>query len=84
MMLTNRSSHRKCSVRKDVLRNFAKLAGKHLCRSLFFNKVADLQAYSFIKKRLQHRRFPAKSMKVFKNTYFEEHLRTTASVDYLT
>ena len=49
-----------------------------------FIKVADLQAYSFIKKRLQHRRFPAKSMKVFKNTYFEEHLRTTASVDYLT
>ena len=23
-----------------VLRNFAKFAGKHLCQSLFFNKVA--------------------------------------------
>ena len=38
--LIDRSSHRKCSVRKDVLRNFAKSIGKHLCQSLFFNKVA--------------------------------------------
>ena len=35
-----RSSHRKCSVRKSVLRNFAKFTGKHLCQGLFFNKVA--------------------------------------------
>ena len=34
-----RSSHRRCSVRKDVLRNFAKFTGKHLCQGLFFNKV---------------------------------------------
>ena len=26
--------------KKGVLRNFAKFTGKHLCRSLFFNKVA--------------------------------------------
>ena len=25
---------------KDLLKNFAKFTGKHLCRSLFFNKVA--------------------------------------------
>ena len=31
---------------------FAKFIGKHLCWSLFFNKVAGLQA---LKKRLQHR-----------------------------
>ena len=37
-----RSSHRRCSVREDVPRNFAKLKGKHLCQSLFFNKVAGL------------------------------------------
>ena len=35
-----RSSHRRCFVRKDVLRNIAKVTGKHLCQSLFFNKVA--------------------------------------------
>ena len=26
--------------KKGVLRNFTKLTGKHLCQSLFFNKVA--------------------------------------------
>ena len=31
-----RSSHQRCSVTKDVLRNFAKFSGKHLCKSLFF------------------------------------------------
>ena len=35
-----RSSHWKCSVGKAILRNFAKSTGKHLCQSLFFNKVA--------------------------------------------
>ena len=38
--LIDRSSHRRCSVRKGVLRNFAKFTGKHLRQSLFFNKVA--------------------------------------------
>ena len=31
-----RSSHERCSVRKGVLRNFAKFTGKHMCQSLFF------------------------------------------------
>ena len=39
---TFRSSHWRCSVRKDVLRNFTKLTGKHLCQGLFFNKVVGL------------------------------------------
>ena len=37
-----RSSHRRCSIKKGVLENFAKFAGKNLCQSLFFNKVAGL------------------------------------------
>ena len=28
--------------KKSVLRNFAKLTGKHLCQNLFLSKVADL------------------------------------------
>ena len=32
----------RCSVKKDVLKNFAKFTGKHLCLSLFLNKVAAL------------------------------------------
>ena len=35
-----RSSHWRCSVRKSALENFAKLTGKHLWQSLFFDKVA--------------------------------------------
>ena len=42
-----------------------------------FNKVTDLQAYNFTKKKLQHRRFPV-NIANFKNTYFEKHLRTAA------
>ena len=34
-----RSSHRKCSVKKGVLKNISKFTGKHLCQSLFFNTV---------------------------------------------
>ena len=33
---------RRCSVKKGILRNFAKFTEKHLCHSLFFNKVAGL------------------------------------------
>ena len=35
-----KSNHRRFSVRRSVLINFAKFTGKHLCQSLFFNKVA--------------------------------------------
>ena len=53
-----RSSHRRCSLKKAVLKDFAIFTGKHLCWSLFFKKVTTLQPCNFIKKRLQHRRFP--------------------------
>ena len=38
-----RSSHLEVFCKKEVLRNFAKFAGKYLCQSLFFNKVAGLR-----------------------------------------
>ena len=34
---------------KGALRNFTKFKGKHLCQSLFFNKVAGY-AWNFMKK----------------------------------
>ena len=34
--------------KKDVLRNFAKPTGKHLCQRLFFNKVAGLGTVFFL------------------------------------
>ena len=47
----SRSSHRRCSVRKGVLRNFAKFTRKHLCQSLFSNKIAGLRPATLFKKR---------------------------------
>ena len=32
----------RCYLKKGVFKNFAKLTGKHLCQSLFFNKVEGL------------------------------------------
>ena len=43
-----RSSRQEVFCKKGVLKNFAKFTGKHLCQSLFLNKVAGLQACNFI------------------------------------
>ena len=37
----------RCSVKKGVLRNFTKFTGKHLCQSLFFNKIDNLIKFEF-------------------------------------
>ena len=44
-----------------------------------FNKVAGLKACNFIKNRLPTQVFSCQICQIFKNTYLEEHLRTTAS-----
>ena len=41
---------KRCSIKKAVL--------KKICKSLFFNKNADLQACNFIKKKPEHKCFP--------------------------
>ena len=48
MFYWNKSSIvvQECSVKKDILENFAKFTGKHLCQSLFFNKVTGLRPTS--------------------------------------
>ena len=38
---------RRCSVKKSVLRNFAKFTGKHLCQSLFLIKLQASGYFSF-------------------------------------
>ena len=53
-----RSSQQRCSVTKGVHRNFAKFTGKHLCQSLFLNKVSVLSPATLLKKRFWHRCFP--------------------------
>ena len=76
-----RSSHRRCSVRKGVLWNFVKFTGKHLCQSLFFDKVVGLRPATLLKKRLWHRCFPVSCefYEISKNTFFTEQLWVTPS-----
>ena len=64
-----RRSQRRCSVRDGVLKNFAKLAGKHLYQSLFFNKAAGLSPATLLKKRLWHRCFPVNFAKFLRTTF---------------
>ena len=62
-----RSSHRRCSVKKVVLRNFAKFIGKLCARDSFLIKsLAQV--------------FSCKFCEISKNTFFTQNLRTTASV----
>ena len=52
-----------------VLKNFAKFTGKHLCQSLFFNKIAGLRPVALLRKRLWHKCFPVNFAK-FSRTPF--------------
>ena len=46
LIINSQTSHRRCSVRKGVLRKFAKFTGKHLCQSLFNKKETLAQVFS--------------------------------------
>ena len=49
--------YRKCSLKKVILRSFAKITRKHMCQSLLFNEVAGLKPATLLKKRLCYRCF---------------------------
>ena len=66
----------------SVLKNFAKFTRKDLCQSLLFNKVAALKPETSLKKGLWRRCF-LWNLRNFKNTFFTEHLRTTAYMFWL-
>ena len=66
IIIKSRSSHRRYSVRKGVLRTFAKFTEKHLCQGLFFSKVAGFKPATLFKKRLWHRCFPVNFAKVLR------------------
>ena len=79
---------RMSSVKRGVLRNVTKfagkhldqIAGKHLDQTLFLNNVAA-KACNFIKKESLSQVFSYEFCEISKNTFFTEQLRTTASVD---
>ena len=70
-----RRSHREVFCKKDVLRNFTKFTGKHMCQSLFFNKVAGLRPAILLKRRLWHRSFPVNFAKFLRIIFLTEHFR---------
>ena len=55
--------------------NISQNSQENTCASLFFNKVAG----NFIKKETLVQVFSCEFSKIFKNTFFTEHLRATAS-----
>ena len=61
-----KSSHQRCFVRKDILRNFAKFKGKHLCQSL----RPAAEAYNFIIKETLAQVFSYVSFAKFLRTPF--------------
>ena len=72
-----RSSHRRCSVEKWVLRDFVKFTGKHLSQSFFFNKIEDLKL-----QRLYYRCIPVNFAKflgttILQKTSWRLHLSVT-------
>ena len=66
-----RSSHLRYSIKKGVLKNFPKFIVKHLCQSLFFNKVVGLIRLARV--------FSYEFCGIFKSTFFIELLWATAS-----
>ena len=69
-----KSSRPEVFCQKSILRNFVKFTGKHLCQSLFFNKVAALRPATLLKMRLRHRCFPVNFVKFVRTPFFIEHL----------
>ena len=63
---------------KGAFIKLARFTRKHLCHSLFFNKVAGLRPTPLLKKRLWHRCFP-EFCTIFKRTFFKRNLWRTGS-----
>ena len=76
------SSHQRCSIKKGILRNFNKFTGKQLCQSAFLNEAAGLSRTTLIKNIKKDTLAQVLSCvyyQISKNTFFAEHLWTTAS-----
>ena len=56
------------SIKKGVLKDFAKLTGKHLCQSLFLNKVVDWGPAIFFKKETLTQVYSCDVCEIFNGT----------------
>ena len=68
-------NRKKKKKKKDALKNFAKFTGKHLWRSLVFNKIAGMRPVALLNKETSTQVFCCEFCKIFKNTFFIEPLR---------
>ena len=69
-----RSNYWRCSLRKGILRNFAKIHRKTAVSKSFFNKVAGLSPEETLAQV-----FSCEFCDISKNTFFTEHLWVIAS-----
>ena len=65
-----------------VVKNFAILKGKQLCWGLFLVKLQDCGPATLLKRDSKRGVF-RKYCEIFKNIFFEKHLRTAASETHL-
>ena len=59
-------NHQRCSKKKRC-----SYTGKHLCQSLFFNKVAGLSPATLLKRRFWHRGFSVNFVKFLKTPFLQ-------------
>ena len=67
-------------MKKGVLEISQNSQEKTCTRVIFLNKVAGLQACNFIKKETLAQVLSCEFCEISKNTFFTEHLWTTASI----
>ena len=73
-----RSGCLKVFCEKTVLKDLAKFTGKRVYRSLYFNKVEG-GGLQFYQKKTPAQVLSCEFCKIFRNTYFEEHLQMPVS-----
>ena len=71
--MQNRNSRPEVFCVKRVFKKFPKFTGKHLCRSLFLDKVAGLSF--LLKKRLRHGCFRVNLAKFLRRPISKENVR---------
>ena len=76
-----RSSHQMCSIKKRCSLKFRKIHWKTPVPEFFWIKlqVSGPRFATLFEKRLWHSCFPVNFWEIFKNIFFIEHLRATAS-----
>ena len=75
---SNRSTRPKVFCKKGVLKNFAKFTGKHMCQSLFFNKISLF--FNLFKKRPRNRGFPVNFVKFLRRFFHRTPVVATSVV----